>query len=87
MGIAMNDNHCPSYRLDSHRPHINAQQADLVKLQERVQVLEFELDGMRSMLKDLFTWADNWLPDEAKDQGAREVLRTVRAVLSEEAKP
>lgn len=34
------------------------------------------------MLKELFTWADNWLSDEAKDQGARAVLQRVRASLA-----
>lgn len=31
--------------------------------------------------RELFEWADNWLPDEAKDQGARDVLRRCKAVL------
>lgn len=44
----MNDNHCPSYRLDSHRPHINAQQADIVKLQQRIAELEAEVVLLKS---------------------------------------
>ena len=31
--------------------------------------------------RELIEWADNWLPDEAKDQGARDVLRRCKAVF------
>jgi len=35
------------------------------------------------LFRELLTWADNWLPDEAKDQGAREVLRRCKEKIHE----
>jgi hypothetical protein len=52
-------------------------------LAERAGKAEGEVERARAMLKELFVWADNWLPDEAKDQGARDVLKNVRAFLEE----
>lgn len=34
------------------------------------------------VFRELLIWADNWLPDEAKDQGAREVLRRCKTILN-----
>ena len=31
--------------------------------------------------RELVEWADNWLPDEAKDQGARDVLKRCKEKL------
>lgn len=34
------------------------------------------------VFRELVEWADNWLPDEAKDQGARDVLRRCKEILN-----
>lgn len=60
------------------------------ELRLRIAELEAEVERLKAehatreneLLKELFVWADNWLPDEAKDQGARAVLQKVRAALA-----
>lgn len=36
-----------------------------------------------TIFRELIEWADAWLPDEAKDQGARDVIRRCKTVLAQ----
>jgi hypothetical protein len=40
-----------------------------------------ELDAILSASFELLEWADNWMPDEANDQGAREARNNLRRLL------
>jgi len=48
---------------------------------EDAQEIESRITELEAALLDLLPWAENWLPDEAKDQGARESYKAARAVL------
>jgi len=40
-----------------------------------------ELIRTQIAASELLVWCDNWMPDEAKDQGAREAIATVRRIV------
>ena len=44
-------------------------------------VLLDEVERLRGVLGELLPWAENWLPDDAMDQGAREAVREAVAAL------
>ena len=51
---------------------------------ERERTARAEVERLRGALHSLLPWAENWLPDEAKDQGARAAISASRAALKGE---
>ena len=43
---------------------------------------EARAERLEEALAELLPWASNWLPDEAKDRGARKAMKQARAILA-----